>query len=102
MNLHTSEVILNLLGGSKFTAMTGAKNLATRGFDLQFTLPKRAKDKINMIKVEYVRATDSFKMCFYNYTPSKFSFDKVKEVEGLLAADLRNAFEANTGLVTSL
>ena len=95
-----SEKIRAQLGGNKFVACTGAKDFVTRGFDLQFRLPKAKKDKINLVKIELVN--DVYSMSFYNFKPSKFLLEKVRVVEGVSVESLVEVFEAVTGYKTKI
>ena len=50
--MSTAKEILNQLGGNKFIAMTGARNLGATENSLCFKLPRGfAKDSINFVKV---------------------------------------------------
>lgn len=96
MNLATSELILNILGGNKFLAMTGAKDLVTTGNDLHFKLPKKAKNKINMIKIVALDLK-KFSVSFYEFVPTKFIINKVTTLE-ISADELKASIESVTGL----
>lgn len=95
----TSEMIRNALGGAKFEVMTGACEFVTRGFDLQFKLPRLTKNKINTVKVEQ-QDDGTFTVCFYYI--KGFKFKKIDEVKGVVLNDLVQVFEDKTGLDTTL
>lgn len=100
MNL--AEYILAALGGSRFMTMTGARGLVSQGENLVFTLPKRAKGKINKVKVEYNKAADAFDFTFYNFQPKSFKLDTVQKVDAVSVDSLQSVFSDVTGLLTSL
>ena len=63
--MSTAKEILNQLGGNKFIAMTGARNLGATENSLCFKLPRGfAKDSINLVKVE-LDLTDTYTVHFF-------------------------------------
>lgn len=97
------RIILQQLGGNKFVAMTGARNLTGDGSSLIFKLPARfAKDGINCVKVT-LDPSDTYTMTFYKQgrAPS-FKVTVVAEIQGVYCDQLTEIFEAKTGLYTSL
>jgi hypothetical protein len=105
MKFEFSERIRAILGNEKFEAMTGARDFVTTGKDLQFRLPKRAKNKINLIKI--VETKDAFDtklydMVFYNFSPKSFKLDKVATESNILASSLLFKFTEITGLEVKL
>jgi hypothetical protein len=98
-----AQTILQQLGGHRFVAMTGAKNLCTDGPALNFALPRGAKDGINAVKVLYCQGSDTYTVRFARLgrAPS-YTFTVIRELEGVYADQLRSIFEQATGLYTSL
>lgn len=90
--------IFHQLGGNRFCAMTGAKSFVygNEPVSLQFSIGR------NPMRVGKVVVTlqddDTYTVAFYaarSWTPRKVLF-------GVYADGLRQAFEVNTGLLTSL
>ena len=50
----TAQIILAQLGGNRFLAMTGAKQLVDLGDGLQFSIGRGAKNKANKVVVRLV------------------------------------------------
>lgn len=97
MNIATT--ILQQLGGSKFIAMTGAKNLGNGGNYLQMTLPK------NQSKAKYLTITlnelDTYEMEFSNMD-KEFNKIVVAKHTNVYADTLRKVFASVTKFETSL
>ncbi len=102
-DLEVAQTILQQLGGNRFVAMTGARNLLQDGPALNFALGRGAKDGINAVKIEYHHGSDTYTVRFAKLgrAPS-FKFTVVRELEGIEASQLRGIFEQTTGLATSL
>lgn len=97
-----ADGILEQLGGRKFLAMTGAKQLMsfdTPGYGgLQFKLPKsgaRAKLGIDAVRIT-LEDSDTYTMRFYK------GMQEVRAIGALYSDNLRQAFTSVTGLETSL
>ena len=92
--------ILNQLGGSRFVAMTGAKNLAHDAGSLNFRLPSRfAREGINFVKVTLTAADD------YTVEFGKIwglNYKAIATQAGIYGDTLRAAFTAATGLDCTL
>lgn len=102
MALDVAKTILAQLGGPRFMAMTGAKNMLGSETDgtLQFRLPARlAKDGITAVRVK-LEPTDTYTVTFFKVRGAKVA--TVAEVENVYCDTLRAVFEDKTGLVTSL
>jgi hypothetical protein len=106
MNVATE--ILNQLGGSKFLAMTGSKNLIDCGNALSMRLTTN-KIKAKYLKIE-ITSNDTYNMTF---STSKKMLDEqfgfkvdtlvvLKEYKNVYADMLQNIFTEVTGLLTSL
>lgn len=102
--LQIAKTIFLQLGGSKFTAMTGAKNLMGGDNYLAFQLPSRfAKDGINRIKIT-LDWTDTYiveakKVASYK---GRLSVTEVEKRENVYFDELQSVFTKMTGLDTHL
>ena len=96
----TTETILNQLGGRKFLAMTGAKNLLVSDDKLQFQLP--ARFALNGITAVWVKleANDTYTLTFWKIRGIKC--DVVATVEDVYCDNLRAIFTEYTGLDCTL
>jgi hypothetical protein len=107
MNSATTELtvantILDQLGGGRFLAMTGAKNLLGDKDSLQFKLPARfAKSGINCVRVA-INAMDTYDVEFYKIGRRSFDAERVEAIFGVYGEDLRRVFRETTGLEVSL
>ena len=108
-NERTQEVattILQQLGGSKFVLMTGARHLGfgnERGQDyLSITLPTKAKEHPNKVRIFYDAGLDLYNMEFLrvNYRTHEVKF--IDNAEGVDVEQMRYTFERLTGLYLSL
>ncbi len=97
-DLTVAETILSQLGGNRFLAMTGAKNLVGDGSGLTFKIGRNPKG-ITHARIT-LTAMDDYQIEFLavrgaNVKPVAFA-------EGILAENLAHAFKAKAGLDTSL
>jgi len=93
-----AKTILQQLGGNKFTAMTGARNLVDGGKYLAFKLG-RAKDSINYVKIT-LTSMDLYDMEFGMIRAGKYTVKK--KVKGVYNDQLQQTFTETTGLYTKL
>lgn len=97
---HVSRTILDQLGGRRFLAMTGAKDLLGSSDALMFRLPSGfAKDGINMVKIS-LRQTDT-----YTVEALRLGLPESKIIERMdfvYVEDLQRIFTKLTGLDTHL
>ena len=98
-----AQTILQQLGGNKFIAMTGAKNL---GFDskgskttLSFKIGRNSRN-INYVKVDYISGKDLYDMSFFRLRAGQFKL--IKKVSSIYGDQLQKFFTKNTGLYTRL
>jgi hypothetical protein len=95
-----AQIILAQLGGGRFIAMTGAKQLGDHGNGLSFKLPARfAKQGINFVKITLTPA-DLYDIEFG--TIRGLNYTVKATVEGIYCDMLREIFTDKTGLETSL
>lgn len=98
MTMQTAQTILTQLGGGKFLAMTGAKDLVGGADTLRFRLPARAaKDGITHVAVT-LDASDTYTVQALKYQARKFETTTVAEVSGVYADSLQRVFTGMTGL----
>ena len=90
--------ILNQLGGYRFIAMTGAKNLISDNNSLHFKIMRNSK-KITNVKIE-LNYTDTYDITFYRIWGS--SVKSEYQVCGIYNDQLREVFTSHTGLDTNL
>lgn len=108
--MRVADIILEQLGGNKFLAMTGAKNLVSDGNTLRMSLPKNMSGA-NKLEIT-LDETDTYTMRFYKYTAGglnkktwSWTEDKVKEVKllgGIYCDMLQSIFTEVTGMYTRL
>ena len=98
-----AQTILQQLGGNKFIAMTGAKNL---GFDskgskttLSFKIGRNSRN-INYVKVDYISGKDLYDMSFFRLRAGQLKL--IKKVSSIYGDQLQKFFTKNTGLYTRL
>jgi hypothetical protein len=94
-----AKEILRQLGGSRFIAMTGAKNLACTENSLTFKISSRNKSKASHIKIK-LNSMDVYEMYFMRVI--KYNVKDVGFADGLYADQLQSVFTDRTGLHTSL
>jgi len=96
-----ANTILAQLGGNKFIAMTGAKNLigGANYLSLQMPTTRIARNGINCLRVTLTPA-DDYKVEFIKIRG--MNIKTVSEFDGIYADMLRDLFTRETGLETSL
>ena len=95
-----ANTILSQLGGNKFLAMTGAKDLVGGERYLGLRLPARfAKDGITHVRVTLTLA-DLYTVAFYKIRG--VNIKTVAEFDNVHAEQLRDTFTHATGWETSL
>lgn len=95
-----SQTIIDQLGGSKFVAMTGARDFLSTASGIVFSIPK-ADMGINRVRID-LNAMDLYALSFFRFVESTGKLSKVHSVSGCRVENLRMAFERTTGLRTSL
>jgi hypothetical protein len=97
-----ANTILSQLGGGKFVAMTGAKNLGNHGNALSFRLPGNpgfVRKGINYVKIT-LTAADLYNVEFGKIRGLKYSV--LETVDGLYHDQLGEVFRSTTGLETRM
>lgn len=92
--------ILEQLGGRRFIAMTGARNLCSLegGRGLGFQLPRGfAHNKATHVRI-HLEPTDTYRVEFLKWNGRALTMATISETSGLYCADLRCYFTGETGL----
>lgn len=96
--MKTSEIILSQLGGNKFVAMTGAKQLVGGESMLQFGIGRGAVNKANKVRIDLVG--DLYEVRFFNIRGVNI---KEISVHTMIYGDrLAALFAPQTGMETRL
>lgn len=96
--MNVAQTILEQLGGNKFVAMTGAKQLVAGPDFLQFGIGRGARNKANKVRVTL--AGDLYRVDFYNIRG--VNVREVGTVENVYADRLAGVFTEATGFDTRL
>ena len=96
--LKIANTVLQQLGGERFRAMTGAKNIVALENGIQFSIPK-AKDGINKVVIK-LTSQDNYDIEYWRIRGASFKLIKVSKSIGV--ENLRSTFTKDTGLATSL
>lgn len=96
-----AQTILAQLGGNKFLAMTGAKNLVSSEDSLSFSIG-RNNSGANRIVICLDSGSDTYIMGFWKVSTAKGTVSILNEVTGVYADQLCDIFERHTGLATRL
>lgn len=97
--MEVAKTILAQLGGSRFIAMTGAKDMMHDDKSLHFKIGKGATNKANKVVVK-LNANDLYTIQFWNIRGVKCV--KIEEIDGVFAGDLQRIFTAKTGMLCKL
>lgn len=97
-----ARTILEQLGGNRFLAMTGARDLIAHEDGLSFRLPRGiAKNKCTHVRV-HLTAADLYDVKFQIYSARRLELREIGTHEGVYAESLREIFTAETGLDCTL
>ncbi|CAH0531123.1 hypothetical protein [Vibrio hippocampi] len=99
-----AKTILEQLGGGRFMAMTGAKNMVAIENGLQFDLPRTrhyVKDGINKVQV-VLNPSDTYTVLGLKWMPRKYEFKELANQSGVYGDTLQAVFTDITGLDTRL
>jgi len=99
IEMFVANKILEHLGGSRFQAMTGAKNFVSDGSSLSFKLPK-CRNGINYVSITL--CLDDTYSIFFQKILRNFSVKEVSKIDDIYAEDLCEVFTGATGLYTQL
>ena len=96
--LTAADTIMQQLGGSRFTAMVGAKNVLGCENYVQFGIGRNGMH-ITHVKI-VLNSMDTYDVTFYRVRAGRIVDQSTDE--NVYAEDLRHVFEEYTGLRTSL
>ena len=91
--------ILHELGGSKFRAMVGTKDIVQTDNGVQFGIGKGAKQGINKVRISYT-GVDTYNMEFFKIRGANVK--SIREASNIYSEDLARIFKDTTGLDTKL
>lgn len=96
-----AQTILAQIGGGRFLAMTGAKDLMSfdNGNGLQFRLPRFEGVKINSVRIK-LDPSDTYTVTFGRIHGLKYTV--ISEHDGIYCDMLQDLFVSKTGLAVSL
>ena len=94
-----AQTILQQLGGNKFIAMTGAKNLGFTGKGISMKIGKNAKG-VTHVTIDLDRGKDLYNIEFIKIRGPKRT--TIKKLKGIYADQLKKLFTQYTGLRVSL
>lgn len=98
--MQVAHEILRQLGGKKFLAMTGAKNVVGDDSMLMFSLPnKLAARGINKVRITLTPA-DTYLVEFFNIRGTRVT--PIDSVDDVYCDNLTDIFEDRTGLYVNL
>lgn len=100
----TAATILTQLGGHRFVAMTGAKQLINRGNGLSFGLPTTRHYVKNGASHVFITLdpSDTYTVRFTKWNARKLEHVEIAAHSGVYCDMLRSIFTAETGLETRL
>lgn len=108
--MNVAQTILQQLGGSRFVAMTGAKNFVSDGNTLRMTLPKNGS-RANRLWIT-LNGNDLYDMRFFRYVAPRlnsktfeYSGEKItdeKVYNDIFFDQLQEIFTAHTKMYTRL
>jgi hypothetical protein len=101
-NMEIAKIILDQLGGNKFLAMTGSKNLLALDNGLRIDL-SRNQTKANRLEI-ILTSMDTYTMKFYRLAKKNYDYqvEEVKALDMVYADNLQFLFTSVTGLDTRL
>lgn len=97
-DMTVANTILKQLGGNRFIAMTGAKNLLGDESSLQFSIGRGATCGINKVKIEL--AADVYRMTFYKIRGTDVK--AIRSLDMVYAEQLAQNFTDITGFDTRI
>ena len=98
-----ATTILMQLGGNKFKAMTGAKDiLFLEDGGLRFRMPRTPFKKITHVQINYDSARDLYTIQFFRENSRQFTITTISKHQHVYADDLPRIFTEVTGLDTHL
>jgi hypothetical protein len=99
--MNIANTILQQLGGNRFLAMTGARDLVAVPDALVMRLPRGARGGVNSVVVR-LDTDDTYTVLFNRRTNMGVNIRLISSANKLHADQLRQVFTEHTGLHTSL
>lgn len=96
--MNTAQTILQQLGGNRFLAMTGARNLVNQGNGITMQLPKNGS-KANRLTIT-LDDQDTYTVRFWKYR--NFEAIPVVQHDGIYCDMLQRIFKETTGFDTNM
>jgi hypothetical protein len=96
-----AQTILQQLGGNRFLAMTGARDICAAKDAIVFRLPRGARGGVNSVVVR-LEANDTYTVLFNRRTQMGAVVRGVSSATMVYADRLQATFTEHTGLYTSL
>lgn len=97
----TASTILQQLGGNRFLAMTGARDVVSTQDSIIFRLPRGARGGVNSVVVR-LNLNDTYTVLFNRRTNMGVNVSLISSASNIYADQLRAVFTEHTGLHTSL
>jgi hypothetical protein len=97
--MNIAQTILQQLGGNRFIAMTGAKNLVAAERSLQFKIGRGAVNKATNVRVT-LGTSDTYTVEFFAIRG--VNVKTLSQHENIYADGLQATFTEQTGMATSL
>ena len=101
MGMQVANTILSQLGGNRFLAMTGARDLLGSEDSLTMRLPRGAKSGITHIRVT-LDPSDTYTMTAMKFNKRTLQMTTITAWSEVYADNIRGRFEDMTGLYTRL
>jgi len=96
-DLFLAKEILHQLGGNKFIAMTGAKNISGGNYSLQFKIMRNSR-RVTHVKIE-INGLDLYDLTFYSIRGYDSPIIR-SQANNIYADMLQTTFTEHTGLNT--
>lgn len=97
-----AHAILEHLGGKRFLAMTGARDLLAIEAGLSFRLPAHlARDNITHVAIQ-IELKPTYTISFERVSVAKQTIEQVRALNGVMPDELQAYFHEITGLAPSL
>lgn len=98
-DMTVASIILNQLGGARFTMMTGAKDYVASDDWLKFRLPARStKNKCTHVRI-ILDPSDTYTMEFLKWNSRKVEMQVVSKYSNVYCDSMQDLFEEETGLL---
>lgn len=100
MSLTVANIILEQLGGRRFSILTGSKHFVGGENHLSFQIGRNPK-KVTHCKIT-LEPTDTYRVQFLRFNRKTLDTAVLKDIQMVHVDQLQDIFTANTGLYTHL